>query len=165
MEFSRQGYWSGLPFPSPGDLPNPRIETGSPALQPDALPPGPPGKPHARYLEKGRRARRTARPAGHRPDFDHHRVPARGIRPWRPVTHGGPQCAGRPPPGGPRRRQSTTPTSPTTSHTRTAASRDPVLSPQPPGPLPAPASQTPPRAEGRGSYGKRGATLAGTRQR
>ena len=38
MEFSRQGYCSGLPFPSPGDLPNPRIEPGSPALQADALP-------------------------------------------------------------------------------------------------------------------------------
>ena len=33
MEFSRQEYWSGLPFPSPGDLPNPGIETVSPALQ------------------------------------------------------------------------------------------------------------------------------------
>ena len=38
MEFSRQGYCSGLPFPSPGDLPNPGIELGSPALQADALP-------------------------------------------------------------------------------------------------------------------------------
>ena len=37
MEFSRQEYWSGLPFPSPGDLPNPGIEHGSPALQADAL--------------------------------------------------------------------------------------------------------------------------------
>ena len=33
MEFSRQEYWGGLPFPSPGDLPNPRIEPRSPALQ------------------------------------------------------------------------------------------------------------------------------------
>ena len=33
MGFSRQEYWSGLPFPSPGDLPNPGIEPGSPALQ------------------------------------------------------------------------------------------------------------------------------------
>ena len=32
MEFSRQEYWSGLPFPSPGDLPNPGIKPGSPAL-------------------------------------------------------------------------------------------------------------------------------------
>ena len=45
MEFSRQEYWSGLPFPSPGDLPNPRIKPGSPALQTDALPSVPPGKP------------------------------------------------------------------------------------------------------------------------
>ena len=38
MEFSRQEYWSGLPFPSPGDIPNPGIEPGSPALQAHALP-------------------------------------------------------------------------------------------------------------------------------
>ena len=37
MGFPRQEYWSGLPFPSPGDLPNPGIELGSPALQVDAL--------------------------------------------------------------------------------------------------------------------------------
>ena len=37
MEFSRQEYWSGLPFPSPGDLPDPGIEPRSPALQADAL--------------------------------------------------------------------------------------------------------------------------------
>ena len=42
MEFSRQEYWSGLPFPSPGDLPNPGIEPGSLALQADALPSEPP---------------------------------------------------------------------------------------------------------------------------
>ena len=41
MEFSKQEYWSGLPFPSPGNLPNPRIEPRSPALQADALPLGP----------------------------------------------------------------------------------------------------------------------------
>ena len=61
MEFSRQEYWSGLPFPlqeifqeisrrssrrSPGDLPDPGIEPGSPALQADSLPSEPPGKPH-----------------------------------------------------------------------------------------------------------------------
>ena len=44
MGFSRQEYWSGLPFPSPGDLPDPGIEPGSPALQADALPSKPPGK-------------------------------------------------------------------------------------------------------------------------
>ena len=38
MGFSRQEYWSGLPFTSPGDLPNPGIESGSPTLQTDALP-------------------------------------------------------------------------------------------------------------------------------
>ena len=43
MEFSRQEYWSELPFPSPGDLPNPGIEPGSPALQAGALPSEPPG--------------------------------------------------------------------------------------------------------------------------
>ena len=37
MGFSRQEYWNGLPFPSPGDLLNPEIKTGSPALQPDSL--------------------------------------------------------------------------------------------------------------------------------
>ena len=42
MEFSRQEYWSGLPFPSPGDLPDPGIEPGSPALQADSLPSEPP---------------------------------------------------------------------------------------------------------------------------
>ena len=41
--FSRQEYWSGLPFPSPGDLPNPEIEPWSPALQADTLPSEPPG--------------------------------------------------------------------------------------------------------------------------
>ena len=44
MGFSRQECWSGLPFPSPGDLPDPGIEPGSPALQADALPSEPPGK-------------------------------------------------------------------------------------------------------------------------
>ena len=38
MGFSRETYWSGLPFLSPGDLPDPGIEPGSPALQVDALP-------------------------------------------------------------------------------------------------------------------------------
>ena len=45
MGFSRQEYWSGLPFPSPGDLPDPRIEPWSPALQADTLTSEPPGKP------------------------------------------------------------------------------------------------------------------------
>ena len=44
MEFSRQEYWSGLPIPSPGDLPNPGIESNSPTLQADSLPSEPPDK-------------------------------------------------------------------------------------------------------------------------
>jgi len=48
MGFSRQEYWSGLPFPSPGDLPDPGVEPRSPALQADlqadALPSESPGK-------------------------------------------------------------------------------------------------------------------------
>ena len=43
--FSRQGYWSELPFPSPRDLPDPEIKLGSPALQENSLLSQPPGKP------------------------------------------------------------------------------------------------------------------------
>ena len=45
MEFSRPDYWSGLPFPSPGDLPNPGIEPRSSTLQVNSLPAEPQGKP------------------------------------------------------------------------------------------------------------------------
>ena len=45
MGFSRQEYWSGLLFPSPGDLPDPGIKPRSPTLQADALTSEPPGKP------------------------------------------------------------------------------------------------------------------------
>jgi len=45
MEFPRQEYWSGLPFPSPGDLLDPGIKPGSPPLQVDALLSEPPGNP------------------------------------------------------------------------------------------------------------------------
>ena len=44
MEFPRQEYWSGLPFPSPQDLLDPRIEPGSVTMQADSLPSEPPGK-------------------------------------------------------------------------------------------------------------------------
>ena len=44
MKFSRQEYWNGLPFPSPGDLPNPGIKPVSSALEADALISEPPGK-------------------------------------------------------------------------------------------------------------------------
>ena len=52
MGFSRQECWSGLPFHSPGDLPNPGIEPESPELQADALPSEPPGKPPNYYVAK-----------------------------------------------------------------------------------------------------------------
>ena len=54
MEFSRQEYWSGLPFPSPEDLPNPGIEPTSPlspGLQADSLSAEPSGKPKDCGLE------------------------------------------------------------------------------------------------------------------
>ena len=44
--FPRQEYWSGLPFPPPGDFPNPRIKPASPALAGGFLPAKPQGKPH-----------------------------------------------------------------------------------------------------------------------
>ena len=51
MEFARQEYWLGLPFPSLGDLPNPEIKPRSPALQArDSLPSVPPGKPSLPYV-------------------------------------------------------------------------------------------------------------------
>ena len=50
MGFSRQEYWSGLPFPSPGDLPDPGIEPGSPSLRADTLTSEPPGKPFATVI-------------------------------------------------------------------------------------------------------------------
>ena len=52
MIFSRQGYWSGLPFPSPGDIPNPGIELGSPALQADYLPTELQGKLHLHLIKE-----------------------------------------------------------------------------------------------------------------
>ena len=45
MWFSRPKYWSGLPFPSPGDLPNPEVESRSPVIQADSLPSDPLGEP------------------------------------------------------------------------------------------------------------------------
>ena len=53
MEFSRQEYWSGLPFPSPGDLPHPGIEPRSPALKADSLPSELPGKSQYIYIYTG----------------------------------------------------------------------------------------------------------------
>ena len=52
MAFSRQEYWSGLPFPSLGDLPDPGIESRSSALQADSLPSQPPVKPKRLHLQR-----------------------------------------------------------------------------------------------------------------
>ena len=52
MEFSRPENWSGKPFPSPGDLPNPGIEPRSPTLQAESLPSELPGKPYLKYKMK-----------------------------------------------------------------------------------------------------------------
>ena len=52
MGFFRQEHWSGLPFPSPGVLPDPEIEPRSPALQVDSLPIEPPGKPIVHWTYK-----------------------------------------------------------------------------------------------------------------
>ena len=51
MKFSKQEYWSGLPFPSPEDLPNSGIKPGSPKLQADVLPSEPRGKPEVTNLD------------------------------------------------------------------------------------------------------------------
>ena len=53
MGFSRQGYWSGLSFPFPGDLPNPGIKLRFPAFQAESLPSEPPGKPKTTNKPKG----------------------------------------------------------------------------------------------------------------
>ena len=50
MAFSRQEYWNGLPFSSPGDLPNPGMEPGSPALWADSLQSKPQGSPLDEYI-------------------------------------------------------------------------------------------------------------------
>ena len=56
MGFSRQEYWSGLSFPSPWDLPDPGIESGSPILEAGALTSEPPGKPGEQITSKKRSA-------------------------------------------------------------------------------------------------------------
>ena len=51
MGFSKQEYWSELPFPSPGDLPDPGVELRSPVLQADPLQSGPPGKSMLGFMD------------------------------------------------------------------------------------------------------------------
>ena len=62
MGFSRQEYWSGLPCSSPGDLPDPGIKPGSPALQTDSLPAELPGKPIVGHNVRGSTLTETAHP-------------------------------------------------------------------------------------------------------
>ena len=53
MEISQPVYWTGLPFPAPGDVPNPEVEPGSPALQADSLPSKPPQRGQLQVGGKG----------------------------------------------------------------------------------------------------------------
>ena len=76
MQFSRLEYWSGLPFPSPEDLPNPGIKPRSRALQADSLPAEPQGKP----WESIGRSETAVIPAGVSLSQTHTRFFARGIR-------------------------------------------------------------------------------------
>ena len=57
MGFPRQEYWNGLPFPSPGDLPDPEIEPGSPALEADTLTSEPPGMGWIKIVTKATHVR------------------------------------------------------------------------------------------------------------
>ena len=59
IEFSRLEYWSGQPFPSPGDLPNPGIKPRSPALQADSLPAEPLGKPQSKMKHNSGKERQA----------------------------------------------------------------------------------------------------------
>ena len=63
MGFFRQEYWSGLPFPSPGDLPDPGMEPRSPALQADALPSEPLGKQGNKKEKEPRKDKKKSKKA------------------------------------------------------------------------------------------------------
>ena len=69
MGFSRPEYWSGLPFPSPGDLPDPGIEPRSPTLQADALTSEPPFMKHLLNARLFSNSSRTTCQAGHFTDL------------------------------------------------------------------------------------------------
>ena len=83
MGLSRQECWSGLPFPSPGDLPDPGLEPGSPALQADALPSEPPTIKNfiCRVLQtvsglSGKGSEQVSQPGGERAQMgDHEKTP------------------------------------------------------------------------------------------
>ena len=67
MGFPKQEFWSGLAFPSPGDLPNPGIEPGFPTLRADALSSEPPGNPLLSSLDDSNSAHQTAYGSSQRP--------------------------------------------------------------------------------------------------
>ena len=63
MGFSEQEYWSGLPCPSPGDLPDPGIKRGSPTLQADSLPSEPPENPSL-FIAVNKKRKKNSLPSG-----------------------------------------------------------------------------------------------------
>ena len=83
MGFSRQEYWSGLPFPSPGDLPNPGTEPGSLTLQADSLRSEPPGKPrsYVSQLKSLHAMKKEKKKKTHRPQW-RLKTPGAAIKPW-----------------------------------------------------------------------------------
>ena len=63
MGFYGQEYWSGLPCPSPGDLPDPGIKPGSPTLQADSLPSKPPENPSL-FIAVNKKRKKNSLPSG-----------------------------------------------------------------------------------------------------
>ena len=108
MAFSRPEYWSGEPFPSPGDLPNPETELRSPALQADSLPAQPQGKPVTnkreallrtsptdvgecwRLQQSVVRSPRRQKGTQSEASFQGQREMTRQVSPWDPCFHGHP---------------------------------------------------------------------------
>ena len=82
MEFSRQEYWNGLPFPSPGDLPNPGIEPGSLALQADSLLSELPEKPKMALVMLERKKVKVKSLSHVRLFATHGLKPTRLLHPW-----------------------------------------------------------------------------------
>ena len=81
MGFSRQEYWSVLSFPSPGDLPNPGIKPGFPALQADFLPSEPPEKPRVKSTMLLNILQRTKQPPTAQSDPAENVSSAKGEKP------------------------------------------------------------------------------------
>ena len=69
MDFSRQEYWSGLLFLSPGDLPDPGIKPWSPALQADSLPSEPPEKLNVKITKNPRNLKPRRKESSHKEEL------------------------------------------------------------------------------------------------